>query len=98
VSARAALEGAINRIADVPGGRSERDLLEALLRPLLTTLMEDLDALSNDAARYPEARYRVERALPILANAASVAIRHGHAALGESLTKAMIAVMDVLAP
>jgi len=96
VSARAALEGAVNRIADVPGGRPERDLLEALLRPLLTTLMEDLDVLSNDAARYPEARHRVERALPTLANAASVAIRHGHAALGDALTRAMVSVMDVL--
>ena len=98
VSARAALEAAVNRIAEVPGGRPERDLREALLRPLLTTLMEDLDALSNDASRYPEARHRVERALPSLANAASVAIRHGHAALGDALTRAMVSVMDVLTP
>jgi hypothetical protein len=75
----------------------ERELLETMLRPLLVSLIEDIDRLSA-VEGYAEARWSIERALPSLAATAGVLQRHGQAAFAEKLTTAMVAVMNVLAP
>ncbi|HEX5139631.1 MAG TPA: Clp protease N-terminal domain-containing protein [Dehalococcoidia bacterium] len=96
-AARIALNSAIAGLGELTGAGMERELLETMLRPLLVSLIEDIDRLSA-VEGYAEARWSIERALPSLAATAGVLQRHGQAAFAEKLTTAMVAVMNVLAP
>ena len=92
-----ALTNAIGAVAGYPGQRFERDLIEALLLPRLTAMVEDLHLLSMDAET-DTARRRITDSLRAIATASAVLSKHGHTELAAHLDAVCVRVTAAVSP